>query len=258
MFLVRISRLCRIVYWLLIFAFRALLIKALNRDPVSCRHKLAINTTYISRQLLRAFNIKVDIVNPEKLQVLSRENHLVVSNHVSYTDIIVLSSCHPLVFITSLEMASNPILGDITKLGGSLFTNRKKYTTLPQEINNFAAALSQGFNVVLFPEGTSTNGASVYDFKKSLFQTALIAQKNILPFCVRYRKLDGKPILSQPQRDIVCWYATTTFLPHIWRIAGHRIEAEVTVLDPIPFAAARNRQELSDLTHSRILETFFS
>jgi 1-acyl-sn-glycerol-3-phosphate acyltransferase len=258
MFLIRIICLLRITYWLVIFALRALLIKARHRDPVRCRHLLAANTTYISQRLLRAFNIQVRVVNPEKLEVLKQENHLVVSNHVSYTDIIVLASCHPLVFITSLEMASNPILGDITKLGGSLFTNRKKHTTLPQEINNFAAALSQGFNVVLFPEGTSTNGASVYDFKKSLFQTALIARKNILPVCIRYRKLNGRPILSQPQRDIICWYATTTFLPHIWRIAGQRIEAEVILHDPIPYTAAPNRQELSELTRSRILESFFS
>jgi lyso-ornithine lipid O-acyltransferase len=239
-----------------VFFIRALYIILTSRDPIRRRQRQARNTTYIARLMLRSFRIKTELINPANPDIFKEKNHFVVSNHVSYIDIIVLSSCHPMVFITSLEMAANPILGDITRLGGSLFTNRKKRTTLPQEINKFAVALQQGFNVVLFPEGTSTNGARVYDFKKSLFQTAIIAQADILPVCIKYTTLDGRPILTQEQRDVVCWYATDTFIPHLWKLLRHRIKAEVRVLNPIPFDPAHNRQQISDLAFRQISETY--
>ena len=250
-------RLLSVCYWLLSFFIRGWLMQVFIRDKIKRRHRQSRLTTITARHMLKSFHIKVNLRNPERLQLLDKVNGLIVSNHVSYLDIIVLASCYPMVFITSLEMAANPILGDITRLGGSLFTNRKKRTTLPAEIANFTTALKEGFNVVLFAEGTSTNGASVYPFKKSLFQAAVNAEVDILPCCVRYAKLDGIPITSQPQRDIICWYATTTFLPHFWKLLKHDVEAEVSLLEPIHHDPKLNRQQLSELTHESILSAFF-
>jgi len=240
------------------FFIRGWCIKATSKDPVKLRNRLARNTTFISRKLLNAFGITVKVINPEKLKVLEKENHLIVSNHVSYTDILVLASCHNFVFITSLEMAANPFLGDITRLGGSLFTNRRKYTSLPQEISNFADALRQNFNLVLFPEGTSTNGETIREFKKSLFQTSITAQKPVLPICIHYRTLDGVPIKNQAQRDIVCWFGDMTFLPHFMQIIRHKVEVEVTILDALPYDPAVNRQQLCDIVHNRLLSIYHS
>ncbi|MBM4399761.1 MAG: 1-acyl-sn-glycerol-3-phosphate acyltransferase, partial [Candidatus Cloacimonetes bacterium] len=207
----RFYRFSGVFFWLVSFFVRGWYIKCCTKDPVKLRNRLARNTSFISRKLLKCFRISVKVINPEKLQILDRENHLIVSNHVSYTDILVLSACYPFIFITSLEMAANPVLGDITKMGGSLFTNRKQYTSLPQEINNFANALMTGFNIVLFPEGTSTNGETIREFRKSLFQTSITAQKPILPICVRYTSINGRPFALQQDRDKVCWYGDMPF-----------------------------------------------
>jgi len=247
-----------VIFWLSSFFIRGWIIKLCNRDPVKQRNRLAKNTTYISRKLLKPFGIKVRVINPENLQVLAKENHLIVSNHVSYTDILVLASCHPIVFITSTDMADSPFLGDITRMGGSLVTNRRKHTSLPQEINNFADALLQGFNLVLFPEGTSTNGETLREFRKSLFQTPIIAEKPILPICIRYKTLDGKPIETQAQRDIVCWYGDMTFAPHFWKIISHNTEVEVTVLKSLPFDSTVKRQPLCDLVYNQLLSVYHS
>lgn len=254
----RYKRFFRILFWLVSFFVRGWIIRCLTKDPVKQRNLLAKNTSYISRRLLGPFGIKVKVKHPENLRILKQDNHLVIANHVSYTDILVLSSCYPLVFITSLEMAANPVLGDITRLGGSLFTNRKKYTSLPQEIDNFAQALKTGFNIVLFPEGTSTNGETLREFRKSLFQTSIIAQKPILPICVKYTLLDGNKIETQAQRDIVCWYGDMTFVPHFWKLINHTVEVEVNVLNPIPFDEKIKRQQLCDDVYSQLADVFHS
>ena len=252
----RISRLLRIVFWLIAFFVRALYIKTRIKEPIKLRKRQALNTSFTARKMLKLFGLKVSVINRQNLLALQQSNHLVIANHVSYTDILVLSSIHPFVFITSLEMAANPILGDITKYGGSLFTNRKKFTSLPQEINNFSSALIQGFDLLLFPEGTSTNGETINEFRKSLFQVPITAQKPILPICVKYKTLDGKPIITQAQRDNFCWYGDMTFLPHFWNLLKHRITAEITILDPVPYSPHVNRQCLSELVHSQLLSVF--
>jgi len=245
-----------IIFWLADFFVRGWIIKCCVREPVRQRLALARNTSYISTRLLKLFRIKVSITNPENLSCLKQKNHLIVSNHVSYTDILVLAFCHPFIFITSTEMAASPFLGDITRIGGSLFTNRKKHTSLPKEIENFAAALSAGFNLVLFPEGTSTNGETIREFRKSLFQTSIIAQKPILPICIRYKTLDGKPIQTQVQRDIICWYGEMTFVPHFFKLISHSAEAEVTILKPIPYDPDKNRAQLCETLHAQLLSAF--
>lgn len=247
-----------VVFWLKLFFVRAWIIKCCTKDPVKQRQRLSINTSYISKGLLKPFGLKVIVNNPEKLQVLDSENHLIVSNHVSYTDILIMASCHPFVFITSTDMAASPFLGDITRLGGSLFTNRKKFTSLPDEINIFSSALKQGFNLVLFPEGTSTNGETIKDFRKSLFQTSINAQKPLLPICIKYKTLDGKLIETQDQRDIVCWYGDMSFLPHFAKLLKHQVEIDITVLDPIPFDPAVNRQHLCETVHKQLLAAYHS
>lgn len=254
----KVFRFVCIVFWMVSFFIRGWIIKLGTRDPVRQRHRLAKNTSYVSSKLLIYFGLKVTVVNPENLQILAQENHLIVSNHVSYTDILVLASCYPFIFISSTEMAANPFLGDIARIGGSLFTNRKKHASLPQEINNFASALKDGFNLVLFPEGTSTNGETVREFRKSLFQTSIIAQKPILPICVKYKTLDSRPIQTQEQRDIVCWYGEMTFVPHLFKIISHTAEVEVNVLSPLPYDPCKTRQQLCEEVHAQILSVFHS
>jgi 1-acyl-sn-glycerol-3-phosphate acyltransferase len=250
-------RYLQVLFWLASFFNRAWLIKLFTPDLILRRRRFAANTSYIGGKLLKPFGLHLHVTNPEKLSVLKAGSHLIVANHVSYTDIIVLSSLHPFVFITSQEMAANPILGDITRLGGSLYTDRKKHTSLPQEIQNFSAALQQGFDVVLFPEGTSTDGRKIYDFRKSLFQTSIIAQKPILPICIQYLSIDGKP-LDDSNRDLVCWYGEMFFLPHYNELIRHQIQVEVTILDPIPYSATQNRGDLSETVHNQLTRTFFN
>ena len=237
------------------FLITASLIKLITRDPNLRRHRFIRNNHRVAKIYLRAFRIRTKLINPERLALLKEKNYLVVANHVSYTDIMMLSAIHPFSFITSVEMGENPFLGDITKLGGSLYTNRKQFVSLPAEIENFAKALRDGFNVVLFAEGTSTDGSDVRPFRSSLFEMAIKAERDILPICIKYLTIDGEP-RNRENADIVCWYGDMAFAPHFWRLMGHKITAEIHVLEPVPCSTRSKRQELSNVTYERIRATY--
>lgn len=233
----------------------ALLITLGTRDPIRKRQRLTANTTRIGKKFLKAFQLNVKVMHSERLEQLRQTSYLAVCNHVSYTDIILLASLENFVFITSVEMGNNPFLGSITRNGGCLFTNRKKYVSLPKEIEKFAATLDQGFKVMLFPEGTSTNGDTVKEFRSSLFQTVKLARCPVLPFCIKYKTLDGKAI-SLENRDLLYWYGDMDFAPHFMKLIGCPIEAEIDVLDLIPYQEEKTRQELSEEVYGKIHSRF--
>lgn len=231
------------------------LIQWFTRDPIKARHRATRFTSTMCRVFLKTLNIKVSVEGAEKLAKMRKDSYLMVANHSSYTDILVLSSMENLVFITSVEMGSNPVLGDITRLGGSLYTDRKKPVSLPKEIERFSDTIRKGFKVVLFPEGTSTDGRSLKDFRASLFQVAIGAQATILPVCISYQSVDGQPF-GDANRDTICWYGDMDFVPHFIGLLNHQIEARVTVLDPIPFDPNTSRAELSERTRDLLLTTY--
>lgn len=239
------------------FFIQGAFLSAITRDPDKLRRRRVAGMNRFARLFRRALNLRVTVHGRDILDSLRAEKYLLVANHVSYLDVIVVGSLERLVFITSVEMGADRIMGPVTRNGGCLFTDRRKFVSLPKEIERFSQCLADGSKVVLFPEGTSTNGDAVQAFRGSLFQIAISAQAPVLPMCVRYLKLDGKPV-STANRDTICWYGDMTFMPHFWKLMGHKIEVEVTILPPVPFEPRRSRAELSGLIHQQISQVYQS
>lgn len=240
---------------LLVYYAWASVLWKISRDPIIRRRRGIRFTSTMCRVYRKTLNLNVKTEGLEKLHALKDKNYLMVANHVSYTDILILSSLENLVFITSVEMGNNKILGGITRVGGCLYTERRKPVSLPREIQRFADTITQGFKVVLFPEGTSTDGKTVREFRSSLFQVAIGAQATILPVCIHYQFIDGKP-LSDKNRDIACWYGDMEFVPHFLGILGRRFEILVSFLDPIPYNPSTSRAELADTVRQQLLNTY--
>lgn len=243
------------LYLVCLFFVRATVICLLNHNKVERRKKLVHNTSYIGKLFMRALRIDAKVLNPGVLKQMQDKNYLAVANHVSYTDIIILASLEDFVFITSVEMGNNPFLGSITRKGGCLYTDRKKFVSLPKEIEKFAETIKAGFKVMLFPEGTSTNGETVKEFRKSLFQVPFLAQCPVLPICIRYKTLDGKAI-DEHNRDLLYWYGDMDFAPHFMKLIGRRIGVEIEVLDPIYSLEGKTRQTLSNDVYTQISSSF--
>lgn len=143
----------------------------------------------------------------------------VVANHVSWTDIIALASLYPLVFLAKSEVAGWPVLGFLARLQGTVFVERGDRRAIPRVNAALAGVLRQGRDLVVFAEGTSSDGAGVLKFNTSHFAMLSEPRSNesrpvkfsIAPVAIVYTDHASRPI-------DVGWYGDMTFAPHLWRL----------------------------------------
>lgn len=174
---------------------------------------LAKNVSFFCWLGTKIFNIKIMIDNHDHVD-LDRD-YLLVGNHLSYVDIIALSSIKPTLFVTSKEMQKTPGLGFLCEMAGCVFVDRRNKQNLRKEIQEIIDALNEDSPVTFFPEATSTNGESLLRFRLPLFEAAIASKRAVLPFCLNYLSLDGKPI-SKENRDEIFWYGDMSFGGHFW------------------------------------------
>ena len=137
------------------------------------------------------------------------ERGLIVSNHLSYLDIIVLSALCPCTFVAKKEVRLWPIFGWMATMNGTVFVDRERPRKTGEVNDQLDLALQSGLRVVLFPEGTSTDGTKVLPFRSPLFASAISANEAITPAHIRYSATEGSV-----EQDI-CYWGDMTFLPHI-------------------------------------------
>jgi 1-acyl-sn-glycerol-3-phosphate acyltransferase len=181
---------------------------------------------------------------------------LIVANHVSYIDVLVIASLVPAVFITSMELGGTLFLGMLARLGGSLFVERRKVAGLKKEIAEISRVLREGHPVVLFPEGTTSNGERVHPFRNALFDAATTADADILPLCLRYTRLNGET-LTPKTSDRIFYYGGAKFSLHFLRLLSIA-SAEVEVL-PLPIIRVHqkdSRKELAALAHDAVSRAY--
>ncbi len=239
--------------WIAMFASRALFGKTLLRDEIGRRRYFIEGTSHYSRKGLNRLGIEVRTEGLD--QRFRRNNFLLVSNHMSYVDIMVLASVLPSVFVTSIDMGEAFFLGDMAEMGGSLFIERRNRTRVDADIEQMAKALRQGFHVSLYPEGTSTDGEKVLPFKKSLLMAAVAARRDIVPVCLKYTHINGEAFPAQ--RDRICWYGDTTFPTHFKGLMGVRSAvAELRFLETIPVREDSTRDGLASLCYNAVANAY--
>lgn len=174
---------------------------------------------------------------------------LLVGNHLSYIDAIVLAAMTPCHFVTSIEIKNTPVLGQVCQLANCLFVERRSRKYLSNEVADISLALKQGRSVVIFPEGTSTNGDQVLRFKRPLFQAALDARVPVQTFCLNYSGFED--------RDDVCWYGEMGFFSHLKRFfALDSLEVEVVM--GAERVAGTSAEDLSLGSRQEVLKSFRS
>lgn len=215
------------------------------------------NTSFFSRLALALLGIRAHVDHGERLHA-NGGGRLIVSNHLSYIDVLIISSLVPSVFITSVELKRTFLLGALAWFGGCLFVERRNPSGLKQEIKDIAHVLDQGFSVVLFPEGTTSNGDCVRQFKNSLFDAAVSAGSDILPLCLRYTKINGESVTAG-NRDDVFYYGGMTFFKHLPRLVSQKsINVDVIPLKTIAARADVSRKELAAQAHDAISTAYHS
>lgn len=152
---------------------------------------------------------------------------LVVSNHLSHLDILHYAALMPCVFVSKSEVLGWPLFGILARCGGTIFVERRRVHSVDGPARKIADALRLDVPVVLFPEGTSTDGSTVLPFHKAFFEPAIATGVPIHPAAIGYSPSDGV------EAD-VCYYGEITFFPHLLGVLGRRsVKANVAFGDGI-------------------------
>ncbi|HAK59617.1 MAG TPA: hypothetical protein DCO77_04435 [Nitrospiraceae bacterium] len=214
------------------------------------RSCLAKNTSFFSILVLRALGVRATIQGRNQLPRDNR-SRLLVSNHLSSVDILIISAHMPAVFITSVELKNTPLAGWLAAAGGSIFVERRSRAGLKKEITTVARTLNDGFSVVLFPEGTTSPGEEVRPFKNSLFDAAIRTDREILPLCIRYRKVNNEDMTARSREAV--FYHKIPFYRHAMGLLSVRsVDVELVVLESIRPHAQDSRKELATRAHRAI------
>ncbi len=192
---------------------------------------------------------------------LSRERPLLIaSNHVSWTDIMVLGSLADLHFIAKSEVASWPVFGTFARLQRSVFVERAARRKSGAQVGEIAGRIADGDPMVLFAEGTTGDGNVVLPFNSTLFgaaQAALgqregTASVTIQPVAIAYTRLHGLP-MGRSLRGHAAWVGEQTLAPHILsllRTGG--LDVEVHFGEPLVFGPGANRKVVAREVEARV------
>jgi len=172
---------------------------------------------------------------------------LLISNHLSYLDILVIASITPAVFVSKRDVKSWPVMGWLAQLAGTVFIDRERRThvgPVNQEIQN---ALQAGVLLVIFPEGTSTNGKTLLPFKSSLLEPATHQKYPLTVSCLDYAlgKNDGDA------SEEICYWGDHAFFSHLLNLLGKRAVHATIDFSPISECSA-DRKLLANQLHSAV------
>lgn len=168
-------------------------------------------TLWLHRASVRVLRVFVSRV--ETAGILPRPG-LLVSNHLSYVDILLLGSVVPAVFVSKSEVKDWPVFGWFSRVAGTIFVERGKRADVGRISAEIAAHLRNGHVVVLFPEGTSSDGRDVLPFRSSLLEPVTGAQHDLFAAHLAYSLPDGSV------ENDVCYWGDMTFFPHLVKLLG--------------------------------------
>jgi len=193
-------------------------------------------------RLIRILNIEVSITG----HLPTDAPHLWIANHISWLDIPLLGSLAPhAVFVSKQEVRSWPVIGSLAAAAGTLFMQRGSGSEGARSA--ITEGLSTGRHIVIFPEGTTTDGHKVNRFHARLFQPAIDCRASLLPIAIRYISHDGKLARTAAYID------DDHILGSIGRVlATRKLFAQVHLLETIDTHEPAPRNQLAELAKHRI------
>lgn len=170
---------------------------------------------------------------------------LFVANHCSWLDIVALGAALPGCFVAKAEVGTWPGFGVIAKLGRTIFVSRNR-ETVAQEQRMLERRLERGDNIILFPEGTTSDGNRILPFASAFFTLGFGPAKPwVQPVTIVYDELDGQ-LVRRADRPMIAWYGDMDLMPHLSRLMRRRsLRATILFGDPLPPGSFTSRKALS-------------
>lgn len=226
----------RLAHLALVILFGTLLAGIVSLCERVVRHDLMP----LRQRLTRWFLARLGGALPFRVRVageLPDQPMLWVANHVSWTDIPLLGALQPLSFLSKAEVRDWPLAGWLAHKAGTLFIRRGSGDS-SQVGQQLTRHLQQGHHLLIFPEGTTTDGLGVRTFHGRLLSSAIDSGVAVQPVAIRYLR-DGQPCPVAP------FIGDDDMLSHLLRLLSQpACEVEIRLLAPIP-SASRSRNELA-------------
>ncbi len=208
-----------------------------------CRGSLPARARWLQRtcrRSLRALGVRIHPLGE------APAGAIIVSNHVSYLDILVLAAIRPVVFVAKGEVRGWPVFGWFARCAGTRFIDRERRGDVARVVAEFAPAVSAGLGIVVFLEGTSTDGKVVRPFRSSLLSSAVAERWPVAPVALAYALPAGHDVATE-----VCWWGDMTLTPHLLHLFTlPRIDASVAWGEVV--TAAGDRKELAATLHAHV------
>ena len=219
-----------------------------------CLRILSQLNRFLNRFFRCILGIKVMVEN--KTAPPKQNGIFIISNHTTYIDGIVLGSLFPIVYVSKREVKSWPLFGQMVFLAGTIFIDRTRKDKTAEFVQQIAGVLNKKINVLLFPEGTSTDGKMVLLFQSAFFAAPFISKSAILPVSILYTHINNEP-LSNSNKDKVYWYGSRPFFNHLWKFLGlKQIVVNIRIspaIEPLNFKDdSSGRKQLSSYCHEII------
>jgi 1-acyl-sn-glycerol-3-phosphate acyltransferase len=202
---------------------------------------------YYYRALCRVLRIRIRVVG----EPVRGRAVLFVSNHVSWADILVIGSIAPIAFVSKSEVGHWPVVGTAARVQRTVFVDRARRHQTGDAIAQIVERLASGISVVLFAEGTSSDGNRVLPFRSALVgavkEAGARAEQGILiqPMSIAYTGQQGIP-MGRQNRPLVAWYGDLDFMPHIKEfIARGAVDVVVSYGDPIAADGSADRKAMA-------------
>lgn len=174
---------------------------------------------------------------------LPERRAMLVSNHISWLDIIVIGQYLPAYFVAKSDISSWPIIGYLAKQGGTIFIRRDNKHHIKTTAEKMTWLLKQNGNIIAFPEGTTTKGDQVLHFHSSLFQPALLTRSAIQPVAIQYQGA---------AKEHAPFVGDDAFVTHLMKMLSmDKIEVRLNFL-PVIDSSAKNRHSVSLETREMI------
>jgi 1-acyl-sn-glycerol-3-phosphate acyltransferase len=193
------------------------------------------------RLVCRILGIRVEITGKQPVN----GPLLIASNHVSWLDIVVLSAVAPVSFVAKKEVKSWPFFGSLARLQRTVFVDRDRRHATGNSRDDMRARLNAGDILVLFPEGTSSDGRSVLPFNSSFFGAAEIEGVLVQPVSIAYRGHRNLP-MTRRLMPSYAWYGDMDLAPHLLEaLATGPVEVSVICHPPLSLSGELNRKALA-------------
>jgi 1-acyl-sn-glycerol-3-phosphate acyltransferase len=193
-----------------------------------------------SRRVLRALGLRLEVDGPPCPGPV-----VLVSNHVSWLDILAINAAHPARFVSKADIRHWPVLGWMVECGGTLFIERERKRDAMRVVHQVAEALQAGDVIAVFPEGTTGDGRALLPFHANLLQAAIAAGAPVQGIALRYADAVDAISTAAPYVDV-------TLLGSLWSVVSARGLCARVVLLPVEPPGEPDRRVLSQRVRAQI------